>query len=220
MKVLIVDDEAHIREMMRLTLEAAGYEVGEAADGEEGLARFGDGSGYDVVLLDQKMPGIDGLETLRRLLARAPDARVVMVTAFASVELAVDAMRLGATNFLRKPMTPEALRGAVVGALAERPARRVPERRTPSARAERPPIEAVTLNGFRIRGGSSADRCGERRTHVSRQALCRRDGIDGDGVDRSRGCRARRAIEPSSASAGRRVLAGTGRATLVRILVE
>jgi two-component system chemotaxis response regulator CheY len=68
MKMLIIDDEAHIREMMRLTLEAAGYEVGEAADGDEGLARFGDGSGYDVVLLDQKMPGMDGLETLRRLL--------------------------------------------------------------------------------------------------------------------------------------------------------
>ena len=150
MKVLIIDDEPHIREMMRLTLEAAGYEVGEAGDGEEGLARFHDGSGYDLVLLDQKMPGIDGLETLRRLLARTPEARVVMVTAFASVELAVDAMRLGATNFLRKPMTPEALRGAVVGALAERPARRVLERRTPSAQPERPPIEAVTLNGFRI----------------------------------------------------------------------
>ena len=150
MKVLIVDDEAHIREMMRLTLEAAGYEVGEAADGEEGLARFGDGSGYDVVLLDQKMPGIDGLETLRRLLARTPDARVVMVTAFASVELAVDAMRLGATNFLRKPMTPEALRGAVAGALAERRLDAVLERRPSSTQPERPPIEAVTLNGFRI----------------------------------------------------------------------
>ena len=148
MKVLIIDDEPHIREMMRLTLEVAGYEVGEAADGEEGLVRFGDGSGHDVVLLDQKMPGIDGLETLKRLLARAPDARVVMVTAFASVELAVDAMRLGATNFLRKPMTPEALRGAVAGALAERPVRR--ERRTTSTRLEKPPIEAVTLNGFRF----------------------------------------------------------------------
>jgi CheY-like chemotaxis protein len=149
MKVLIVDDEPHIREMMRLTLEAAGYEVGEAADGEDGLARFHDGTGYDLVILDQKMPGIDGLETLRRLLVRTPEARVIMVTAFASVELAVDAMRLGATNFLRKPMTPEALRGAVVGALAERQARRPVERRT-STQPQRPSIEAVTLNGFGI----------------------------------------------------------------------
>jgi CheY-like chemotaxis protein len=149
MKVLIIDDEPHIREMMRLTLEAAGYEVGEAGDGDEGLARFHDGTGYDLVLLDQKMPGIDGLETLRRLLVRTPEARVIMVTAFASIELAVDAMRLGATNFLRKPMTPEALRGAVVGALADRPARRPVERRT-STQPQRPSIEAVTLNGFGI----------------------------------------------------------------------
>ena len=149
MKVLLVDDEPHIREMMRLTLEAAGYEVGEAGDGEEGLARFHDGTGYDLVLLDQKMPGIDGLETLRRLLTRTPEARVIMVTAFASVELAVDAMRIGATNFLRKPMTPEALRGAVAGALAEWPARRLVERRTSSAQ-QMPSIEAVTLNGFGI----------------------------------------------------------------------
>ena len=149
MKVLIVDDEPHIREMMRLTLEAAGYEVGEAGDGEDGLARFHDGTGYDLVILDQKMPGIDGLETLRRLLVRTPEARVIMVTAFASVELAVDAMRLGATNFLRKPMTPETLRGAVVGALAERQARRPVERRT-STQPQRPSIEAVTLNGFGI----------------------------------------------------------------------
>jgi CheY-like chemotaxis protein len=148
MKVLIVDDEAHIREMMRLTLETAGHEVSEAADGEEALARFGDGRGYDVVLLDQRMPGIDGLETLRRLLARAPDVCVVMVTAFASVELAVDAMRLGATNFLRKPITPEALRGAVVGARAEHPIRR--ERPADRTQLERPPIEAITMNGFRI----------------------------------------------------------------------
>jgi CheY-like chemotaxis protein len=150
MKVLIIDDEPHIREMMRLTLEASGYEVGDAADGEAGLAQFGDGSAHEVVLLDQKMPGIDGLATLKRLLARAPDARVVMVTAFASIELAVDAMRLGATNFLRKPMTPDALRGAVAGALAEPPARRVLERRTASAQPGRPSIEAMTLNGFGI----------------------------------------------------------------------
>ena len=117
MKILIVDDEAHIRQMMRLTLEAAGYQVQEAADGASGLALFGDGREVAVVLLDQKMPGIDGLETLRQLKDRVPDVCVIMVTAFASIDLAVDAMRLGATDFLRKPMTPEALRGAAAAAL-------------------------------------------------------------------------------------------------------
>ena len=149
MKILIVDDEPHIRQMMRLTLEAAGYEVGEAVDGHGGLARFGDGREWAAVLLDQKMPGIDGLETLRQLKARVPEACVVMVTAFASIELAVDAMRLGATDFLRKPMTPEMLRGAVAAALASRP-------RTPVSRGVEehpaPKIETLTLNGFRIVG--------------------------------------------------------------------
>jgi DNA-binding NtrC family response regulator len=102
-RILIIDDEAHIRQMMRLTLETAQYQVGEASDGLKGLEVFGDGSAWDVVLLDQRMPGIDGLETLRRLKEQAPEVRVIMVTAFASIELAVDAMKLGATDFMRKP---------------------------------------------------------------------------------------------------------------------
>src|SRR4029434_973940 len=106
-------DEERIRRMIRLTLETAGYEVGEAGDGLQGLEAFGDGSAWDAVLLDQKMPGLDGLGTLRRIKERAPGARVVMVTAYASIELAVDAMKLGATDFVRKPTTPEVLRNAV-----------------------------------------------------------------------------------------------------------
>ena len=113
-RILVIDDEEHIRQLIRLTLETAGYEVGEAEDGYRGLEAFGDGRAWDVVLLDQRMPGLDGLETLRRMRERSPGARVVMVTAFASIELAVDAMKLGATDFLRKPMTPEMLRNAVM----------------------------------------------------------------------------------------------------------
>ena len=146
MKLLVVDDEAHIRKMMRLTLEAAGYEVDEAATGEEGLAKFGDGHSHRAVLLDQKMPGMDGLEALRQLKRRQPEACVVIVTAFASIDLAVDAMRLGATDFLRKPMTPETLRASVAAALATRP--RVPLKLAAPAGA--PHVEMLTLNGFRI----------------------------------------------------------------------
>jgi DNA-binding response OmpR family regulator len=134
--------------MIRLTLEAAGYEVDDAADGQAGLDRFGDGTGYDAVVLDQKMPGLDGLETLQRILERAPDARVLMLTAFASIELAVDAMRLGATDFLRKPMTPENLRGAVAAAMAGQPWR---PRRGPTVAAPSPfDIAVLTMNGFQI----------------------------------------------------------------------
>jgi DNA-binding response OmpR family regulator len=143
--LLIIDDEPHIRQMMRLTLEAAGYQVDEAATGEDGLARFGDGSGYAAILLDQKMPGIDGLQTLGRLKQRAPEVCVIMVTAFASIELAVDAMKLGATDFLRKPMTPETLRSAVAAALTRRPPAPIKPVGLPA-----PQIDTLTLNGFRL----------------------------------------------------------------------
>ncbi|MGH9941396.1 MAG: response regulator [Pyrinomonadaceae bacterium] len=94
-RVLIVDEE-HIRRMLRLTRDTAGYEAVEASDGFQGLTAFGDGSTWDAVLLDQKMPGMEGLETLRRL--KELDAEAHVITAFASIELAVDVMKLGTTS--------------------------------------------------------------------------------------------------------------------------
>src|SRR6185503_11048581 len=150
MKLLIIDDEPHIRHMMRLTLEAAGYEIDEAADGQAGLDRYRDGAEYDAVVLDQKMAGLDGLETLQRIKERTPDACVLMVTAFASVELAVDAMKLGATDFLRKPMTPEMLRSAVAAAIATGRSSRPPRRAAAPPAPAKPRVEILTLNGFQI----------------------------------------------------------------------
>jgi CheY-like chemotaxis protein len=148
--ILIIDDEEHIRQVMRLTLEAAGYEAGEAADGLRGLEAFGDGSAWDAVLLDQKMPGMDGLETLRHLRERCPGARVIMVTAYASIELAVDAMKLGATDFVRKPMTPEILRNAVTAALGKPGPTAVPSGEPGGAVESQPVVSRLTLNGFRL----------------------------------------------------------------------
>ena len=118
----------------------------EAGDGDAGLARLRDGGAYDAIILDQKMPGLDGLQTLRLIRERTPEARVLMVTAYASIELAVDAMKLGATDFLRKPMTPEMLRGAVAAAIAVHPATRsaAPPPAGPTG------ISIQTLNGFQI----------------------------------------------------------------------
>jgi DNA-binding response OmpR family regulator len=143
-RVLVIDDEAHIRHMMRITLEAAGYEVGEAADGLRGLEVCGADAVWDVVLLDQKMPGIDGLETLRRLRERAPAT--------------VDAMKLGATDFVRKPMTPEILRQTVAAALAKPPVATPIDRPAQAARPQRPRIETVTMNGFHIVRVSAEER--------------------------------------------------------------
>ena len=145
-RILIIDDEPHIRRMMRLTLEAAGYEVAEAADGSEGIKLYGNGASWAGVVLDQRMAGIDGLETLRQLKAQDANVRVVMATAYASIELAVDAMRLGATDFVRKPMTPEMLRNAVAAALAKSP----PRSSTSFPQPDQPLIQTITMNGFTI----------------------------------------------------------------------
>jgi CheY-like chemotaxis protein len=151
-RILIVDDEEHIRRMIRITLEASGYDVGEASDGQECLQLYGDGSSWDLVLLDQRMPGMDGLETLGKIKQLDPGAPVIMATAYASIELAVDAMKLGASDFVRKPMTPELLRNAVAAALKKsRPTPAglgISESNAPSVSTL--PIQTVTMNGFSI----------------------------------------------------------------------
>lgn len=152
-RILIIDDEEHIRQMMRLALEAAGYEVGEARDGPAGLKLYDDGAEWNGVVLDQRMPGMDGLETLRRLRAADPSARIIMATAYASIELAVDAMKLGASDFVRKPMTPEALRNAVAAALAKKIEGLVVPDKSGISKAEIASpgtIQTITLNGFSI----------------------------------------------------------------------
>lgn len=155
-RILIIDDEENIRRVLRLTLEAAGYEACEASDGVRGLELYGDGNAWDAVLLDQKMPGMDGLETLRHIKERNAGARVVMATAFASIELAVDAMKLGATDFVRKPMTPEVLRHALTAALAKPEISSTPTTMQTTLADEnspartRPLIQIITYNGFEI----------------------------------------------------------------------
>lgn len=145
--ILIVDDESNIRMMLRLALQHAGHAVEVAADGYEGLEKFGNGAAWDLVLLDQRMPGMEGLEVLREMRLRRHDARVVMITAFGTIDLATEAMTAGATDFLRKPFTVETLRGAVAAALAGRSGRG-------AGAAETSPIpfsfDLTTVNGFRL----------------------------------------------------------------------
>jgi DNA-binding response OmpR family regulator len=144
-RILVVDDESNIRMMLKLALAHVRHEVETAADGYEGLERFGDGGGWDLVLLDQRMPGLEGLEVLREMRRRAPAARVVMITAFGTIDLATEAMASGATDFLRKPFTVATLRGAVDAALAGRP--------ETAADAESPipfTFDATTVNGYRL----------------------------------------------------------------------
>jgi len=146
-RVLIIDDEENIREMTRLALEATGYEVGEAESGLEAFAIIGADHSWDAILLDQKMPGMVGTEVLRRLRVMLPSAPVIMMTAFASVDLAVSAMKLRASDFVRKPMTPETLRNALAAALSTQ--RTIARSNAKEDITGEEPVQ-ITLNGFTI----------------------------------------------------------------------
>ncbi len=151
-RVLIVDDEENIRRMIRMTLETAGYEAAEAMDGKQAMEMIELDSKWDVVLLDQKMPAPDGLQVLRELKERNLQIPVIMITAFASIELAVEAMKLGASDFVRKPMTPEILRDAVTAALSKTTsqAARSVDTEVSTADTPRALIHTITMNGFEI----------------------------------------------------------------------
>src|SRR3954471_7572070 len=122
--VLIVDDEPNIRRMVGALLSSEGYEVREAQDGATGLARAMEAE-PDVLLLDLMMPGeLDGMATLARLRDAVPDVPVVMMSGKAGLADAVRATKLGAYNFLEKPLSPESVLLALNAALELRQARR------------------------------------------------------------------------------------------------
>jgi two-component system nitrogen regulation response regulator NtrX len=116
-RILVIDDEAAIRESLRMTLEYEGYEVAGAATGQEGLA-LAERDPPDLVLLDVKMPGMDGLDVLSRLHGMSEALPVVMISAHGTPTTAVEAIRKGAIDFLEKPFeSTERLRVTIQNAL-------------------------------------------------------------------------------------------------------
>lgn len=101
-RILIVDDEKSIRKTMREILEYESYTVEEAEDGQQGADMIKDGH-YDVILLDIKMPKMDGMEVLDVAIEHAPDTPVIMISGHASIENAVEAVKKGAFDFISKP---------------------------------------------------------------------------------------------------------------------
>lgn len=101
-KVLVVDDEEGVRSLLERTLARVGYSVVSAANGQEALDRVSQ-QDIEVVLLDIKMPGMSGMDVLQQLAKRWPDIGVVMVTMMADIETAVEAMKLGADDYITKP---------------------------------------------------------------------------------------------------------------------
>ncbi len=111
-RILVVDDEKNIRLTLEKALSNAGYEVETALNGEDGLEKIKENE-YPVILLDMKMPGMDGLEFLKKVNEIKYQTRVVMITGYGNVETAVDTMKLGAVDFLRKPFKPQEILGVV-----------------------------------------------------------------------------------------------------------
>jgi two-component system response regulator PilR (NtrC family) len=102
-KILIVDDEKVIRESLELFLREEGYKAESAADGEEAINKI-KASDYDVVITDLKMPKLDGIELMKKAGEISPETFFVIMTAYASVNTAIDSLRLGAYDYLIKPV--------------------------------------------------------------------------------------------------------------------
>ena len=117
--LLLVDDELSMRDSLGRWFAKDGYEVSAAADGPQALAAL-ERRRFDVALVDLKMPGMDGLELQREIRRRDPRAMVIILTAFASVETAVEALKEGAFDYVTKPVDPETLGHVVERALERR----------------------------------------------------------------------------------------------------
>ncbi len=111
-KILVIDDEDIVRVSCERTLTPEGYEVRLASSGKEGIELL-EKEFFGLILLDLKMPDMDGIEVLKKIKARWHETKVVMITGYSTVETAVQALRLGAFNHIEKPFTPEALLTAV-----------------------------------------------------------------------------------------------------------
>jgi len=134
-RVLVIDDDPGVRDYMEALVSRQGYRVFLAADAEQALGGLDD-SRPDIVTLDVVLPGMDGLETLRRLKQRAPDVPVVMLSGHGQARNIVEAMRLGASDFLRKPFEVEELELAFQKALEKRALKQEVERLRGRARSE------------------------------------------------------------------------------------
>jgi two-component system response regulator AtoC len=154
-RVLVVDDEEGVRTFLAESLERAGHDVTQAADGAAAL-KLAREEPFDVVITDLHMPAVDGMTVVRTLRREQPDVEIVVLTAFGDVPTAVEAMKLGALDYLQKPISgPQAVRDLVVRALdrraelaPSRPLAVAPSASLPAltygAPSMRPVVEALT----------------------------------------------------------------------------
>lgn len=115
-RALVIDDEQIVLESVRKILSAENYEVDTTLKGEKGI-KMAIKNAYDVVLTDIRMPNVGGLIVLRDIKRQKPSMPVVIITGYASVRSAVQAMKLGASDYIEKPFTPEQLAKSVAAAI-------------------------------------------------------------------------------------------------------
>ena len=103
-KVLLVDDEEDFLSTLAERLEARGLKVNTVTSGEQAVAKA-ENEGFDLIVLDLAMPGMDGLETLKRIKAKQPDAEIIILSGQGSIKTSIEAMKLGAEDFMEKPVS-------------------------------------------------------------------------------------------------------------------
>jgi len=118
--MLVVDDEKNIRLTLSQSLDSLGIEISTAVNGEEALRKLQEQE-FSLIILDLRMPGMDGMEVLRHVRTRWPKTRVIVITAYGTVESAVEAMKLGADDFIQKPFTPAEIRELAMQVLEREP---------------------------------------------------------------------------------------------------
>jgi len=114
--VLIVEDETIMRESLRDWLKNEGYEVDTAGEGEEALSKIAE-TRFGVVVLDLRLPGRDGLQVLKEATDQDPNLKGIVITAYPSIETAVEAMKIGAVDYRVKPFTPDTLEKSIEAVL-------------------------------------------------------------------------------------------------------
>jgi len=102
-KVLLVDDEEQFLDALSQRLKTRGLKVDAVTSGEDAVKQVGD-KNFDAIIVDLAMPGIDGIETLKRIKEKRPDLEIIMLTGHATVKSGIEAMKLGAEDFLEKPV--------------------------------------------------------------------------------------------------------------------
>ncbi|NOX19800.1 MAG: sigma-54-dependent Fis family transcriptional regulator [Nitrospirae bacterium] len=118
-KVLVIDDEAIVRVSCERVLQPEGYEVVSISRGDEAIELM-EKERFDIVLTDLKMPDMDGLEVLKIIKKRWPDVQVIIITGYGTISTAVQAIKLGAYEYIEKPFTPEDILRVVKSALEEK----------------------------------------------------------------------------------------------------